>query len=224
MKNIIIGVLALQGAYIEHVNFLNTCIADGDYGINGFDITVIEVRTSKELQKCNALVIPGGESTSMSLIARRVGIFDDLIAFVHDKNKVIWGTCAGLIFLAKKIDNVDHNADILDTLKLVDVSILRNAFGRQSQSFIKSCDFSSFINDCDDYETVFIRAPVINKILDPGTVKILYSLEYEKESGEVDNLIVAAKQNDNVLITSFHPELSDDFRFHKYFIEDFVLK
>lgn len=95
--------------------------------------------------------------------------------------------------------------------------VRRNAFGRQAQSFIQSCNFSQFIPGCHDFPAVFIRAPVIEKILDEEAVKPLFTLD--------DGFIVAAAQGNNILATSFHPELAEnDSRFHDWFLQQFVLK
>ncbi|KAG0670197.1 putative glutamine amidotransferase sno3 [Maudiozyma exigua] len=213
-----IGVLALQGAFIEHVHHLQRCIdkfSDYDKAIR-----VTTVRTAQELWQCDGLVIPGGESTAMSLIAQRTNLYDDLYRFVHDPNKCIWGTCAGLIFIS---DNLMTQGNLINTLKLLHVTVKRNAFGRQAQSFIQKCDFSNFIDNCNDFPATFIRAPVIDEILDPENVEVLYRLD--KPDCPQDGLIVAVKQNDNILATSFHPELAeDDLRFHDYFIREFILK
>ncbi|CAB4256830.1 similar to Saccharomyces cerevisiae YFL060C SNO3 Protein of unknown function, nearly identical to Sno2p [Maudiozyma barnettii] len=216
-----IGVLALQGAFIEHVHHLERCV--DKYGLqfyNGVTIKIITVRTKEELWQCDGLVIPGGESTAMSLIAQRTGFYDDLYKFVHNSQNSIWGTCAGLIFISEILSN---EKDLVKTLQLLHVKVKRNAFGRQAQSFTQECDFSSFIDGCVDFPATFIRAPVIEEILDNDTVEILFRLN--KPDSPQDGLIVAVKQNDNVLATSFHPELAeDDLRFHDYFIRHFILK
>lgn len=213
-----IGVLALQGAFIEHVRHFQRCVDKfSDYDTA---IRVITVRTTQELWRCDGLVIPGGESTAMSLIAERTKLYDDLYRFVHDPSKCIWGTCAGLIFISDKLVT---QGNLINTLKLLHVTVKRNAFGRQAQSFIQECDFSNFIDNCNDFPATFIRAPVIDEILDPKNIEILYRLD--KPDSPQDGLIVAVKQNDNVLATSFHPELAEnDLRFHDYFIREFILK
>lgn len=214
-----IGILALQGAFIEHIQQFQQCI-DKFSNIYNKAIRVIEVKTPQELWQCDGLVIPGGESTAMSLIAERTNLYDDLYRFVHDPNKCIWGTCAGLIFISDKLIT---QGNLINTLKLLHVTVKRNAFGRQAQSFIQECDFSNFIDNCNDFPATFIRAPVIDEILDTENVKILYKLN--KPNSPEDGLIVAVKQNDNILATSFHPELAEnDLRFHNYFITEFILK
>lgn len=212
---VIIGVLALQGAFFEHIQHFKRCIDEHNYA----NIDIIPVRNEIDLYKCDSLVIPGGESTSMSLIAQRTGLFEHLYNFVHDPSKTIWGTCAGLIFLSKELSS---GSELVKTLKLVEIRVKRNAFGRQTHSFTKDCNFSSFIPGCSEFPAVFIRAPVIEKVLDSKKVDILYTLAAEN-SHDLP-LIVAARQNKNILVTSFHPELADDdIRFHNWFIQEFVL-
>ncbi|QHS75367.1 putative pyridoxal 5'-phosphate synthase [Saccharomyces paradoxus] len=207
-----IGVLALQGAFLEHTNHLKKCLAENDYGVK---IEIRTVKTPEDLTQCDALIIPGGESTSMSLIAQKTGLYPFLYEFVHNSEKVVWGTCAGLIFLSAQLEN--ENA-LVKTLGVLKVDVRRNAFGRQAQSFTQICDFSNFIPDCDDFPATFIRAPVIEKILDPIAVKTLYELPMNGKS-----VAVAAMQNHNILVTSFHPELAEnDIRFHDWFIRQFV--
>ncbi|CAI4048243.1 hypothetical protein SKDZ_13G2210 [Saccharomyces kudriavzevii ZP591] len=210
----VIGVLALQGAFLEHASHLERCLATKNYEV---EITIEIVKTPEDLAKCDALIIPGGESTSMSLIAQRTGLYPYLYEFVHNSNKVVWGTCAGLIFLSAQLEN--ENA-LVKTLGVLKVDVRRNAFGRQAQSFTKECDFSKFIPGCDNFRATFIRAPVVEKILDPIAVKSLYELSMNGK-----NVVVAAQQNHNILVTSFHPELADnDIRFHDWFIRQFVCK
>ncbi|CAI4853878.1 BAG_1a_G0030700.mRNA.1.CDS.1 [Saccharomyces cerevisiae] len=135
------------------------------------------VKDENQLAQCDALIIPGGESTAMSLIAERTGFYDDLYAFVHNPSKVTWGTCA---------------AKLVKTLNLLKVKVKRNAFGRQAQSSTRICDFSNFIPHCNDFPATFIRAPVIEEVLDPEHVQVLYKLDGKDNGGQ--ELIVAAKQ------------------------------
>ncbi|KAG0677683.1 hypothetical protein C6P41_000198 [Kluyveromyces marxianus] len=209
-----VGVLALQGAYAEHFKIIQQCVE-----VYKYDIEITTVKNESELARCNALIIPGGESTSISLISQRTGIFQALVNFVHDPSKSVWGTCAGLIFLAK---NVKNTPELVSTLDVLNVKVVRNAFGRQAQSFIKSCDFSSFIPNCTDFSAVFIRAPIIESILnlesenEDNNIKVLYKLD--------NGSIVAVSQGNRILATSFHPELAEgDIRFHNWFLTEYVL-
>ncbi|KAI5960304.1 SNO1 [Candida pseudojiufengensis] len=233
-RNIVIGVLSLQGAFLEHSIYLKKAIANNENKYLNYSFEVIEVRTKDQLEKCDSLVIPGGESSAMSYIAERTELLPSLYKFVADESKSIWGTCAGLIFLSKEIINGLENQRCLGGL---DIQVNRNAFGRQIDSFEKKLDFSEFIPDCKDFPTVFIRAPVVTKILNettddkqliksennyqnPAPVEVLYKLHNYHGDNE---LIVAVRQG-RILGTSFHPELSDDYRFHQWFIDEFVLK
>lgn len=182
-----IGVLALQGAFIEHINILKN-----------LDVEAIEIRKKEELDNIDGLIIPGGESTAIGKLLVDLDIKDSLIKKI--KNGLpIFGTCAGLILLAKKIINDDKTH-----LGVMDITVKRNAYGRQLGSFYTEQDVK-YIGE--KIKMTFIRAPYIENV--ENNVEIL---------AIVDNHIVAAQQ-DNILVTSFHPELTDDTRVHKYFIE-----
>lgn len=227
-QSIVVGVLALQGAFVEHLHLFRHAAQTLHSASGDCDFEFVEVRTPQQLLRCQGLVIPGGESTSMSHIAARTGMLEPLAHYIRSERPV-WGTCAGLILLAKQLVNGKPGQHILGAL---DIEVTRNAFGRQLQSFSKDLDFSSFINGVTDFPTVFIRAPVVTKApvdgegnaktiqAPPGyhneaAVEVLHRLE--------DGLIVAVRQG-HVLGTSFHPELSDDSRFHRWFLEEFVLR
>ncbi|AGO10576.1 AaceriABR123Wp [[Ashbya] aceris (nom. inval.)] len=205
----VVGVLALQGSFAEHIACLEACVRE-----NGHNVEVIAVKTQQELARCDSLIIPGGESTAISQIAERTGLHEHLYEFVRAPGKSAWGTCAGLIFLANQVAN---QAALLKPLGVLDVTVERNAFGRQLQSFEKNCDFSSFWDHEGAFPTVFIRAPVISKV-NSEQVEVLHKLEREDGSEQ----IVAVRQG-NILGTSFHPELGTDTRFHDWFLRTFVL-
>lgn len=205
----VIGVLALQGAYYEHIRCLEASISK-----NGFTVMVMEVRSAEDLARCDSLIIPGGESTSISQIAERTGMYEHLYKFVRMEGKSAWGTCAGLIFLSNEVRN---QAEFLKPLGVLDVVVERNAFGRQAESFVTKCDFSSLWSSGNNFTTVFIRAPVISKIKGDN-VELLH--EIQVKGGR--NMIVAVRQG-KILGTSFHPELSDDTGFHEWYIREFVL-
>lgn len=181
-----IGVLAMQGAYTEHISMLKK-----------LDVDVVEIRNKEDLKNIDGLIIPGGESTTMGKLIRTLDIYDDL------KEKIegglpVWGTCAGMILLAKSIyeDDTKH-------LATMDIEVKRNAYGRQLGSF----ETKSFIKGIgEDVQMVFIRALYIESV--GNRVEVL---------SVVDKNIVAAKEG-NMLVTSFHPELTADDRVHKYFI------
>ena len=186
-----IGVLALQGDFAEHISMLKRIGVDA-----------VEVRLPKNLDGLNGLIIPGGESTTIGKLAVAYNLMDPLHEF--GKSHAIWGTCAGAIFLAKDI-GLDQ-----PLLGLMDIKVLRNAFGRQVDSFETDLEIEELYKTTGTehpYHAVFIRGPVIESV--SGSAKVLSALE--------DGRIVAAQQG-QLLATSFHPELTDDTRFHQYFI------
>ncbi|MCX6004244.1 MAG: pyridoxal 5'-phosphate synthase glutaminase subunit PdxT, partial [Chloroflexi bacterium] len=181
---------ALQGAYIEHIKIFNK-----------LGLETQEVRLPAELEGIQGLVIPGGESTTMLKLMQSFNLIDTIKKLAH-KNLPVWGTCAGLICLAKNVFNPDGS--LLQTLGLMDISVKRNAFGRQIDSFEAQLNVTLFKEG--PFPGVFIRAPYIDSV--SKGVEILARLP--------DGVIVAARQK-NLLATSFHPELTDDTRFHRYF-------
>lgn len=228
-RKITVGVLALQGAFIEHIKHFEGATKNG---YSDCEFEFIEVRTEEQLDRCHGLVIPGGESTAISLIAQRTNLLTLLMHYVRSE-KPIWGTCAGLIFLSTQVENGKPGQQLLGGMS---IQVKRNAFGRQLQSFQADLDFSSFISLVTDFPTIFIRAPVITSVLSdangPKNVSddIIHSKnDYENKAPvEIlhqldDGLIVAVRQGTK-LGTSFHPELSSDYRFHKWFIDEFVVK
>lgn len=177
----------MQGAYTEHISMLKK-----------LDVDVVEIRNKEDLKNIDGLIIPGGESTTMGKLIRSLDIYDDLKEKI-ESGLPVWGTCAGMILLARSIyeDDTKH-------LATMDIEVKRNAYGRQLGSF----DTKSFVKGIgEDVEMVFIRAPYIESV--GNNVEVL---------SVVDGNIVAAKEN-NMLVTSFHPELTDDNRVHKYFID-----
>jgi len=185
----IIGILALQGAFIEHKNILDK-----------LQVKNVLIKKSEEVDMCDGIVIPGGESTAMSII--ECNIFEEIKLFIK-KNKPVWGTCAGMILLSNeiigKIDNQKHIGGL-------DVVIQRNFFGSQQQSFIKNIEYPKEFNKEGEYPAIFIRAPIIKEVYNNTRVLAI-----------CDENIVAVQQN-NILGTSFHPELSSDFSWHEYFV------
>lgn len=187
-----IGVLALQGDFIEHIQVLKRLGAQ-----------VVAIRLPGQLDSLDGLIIPGGESTTIGKLAVAYGMLEPLKAF--GKEHAIWGTCAGAILLSK-----DARRD-QPLLSLMDIEVERNAFGRQVDSFEVPLDIPvlTSMNGCanEPFPGVFIRAPLIEYVY--GAAQIISSLP--------DGRIVAAQQG-RLLATSFHPELTDDDRFHKYFL------
>lgn len=189
-----VGVLALQGAFIEHQAILE-----------GLGAQVTQVRLAAHLEGLQALIIPGGESTTMGKLATAFGLMEPLREF--GRQRAIWGTCAGAIFLAR-----DAHRD-QPLLELMDITVQRNAFGRQVDSFEVDLDMPYLnVNGTSEspapFHAVFIRAPLIDSVY--GQARVLTQLP--------NGTIVAAQQG-RLLATSFHPELTADSRFHRYFME-----
>lgn len=183
-----IGVLALQGAFLEHEKILRN-----------LGVTAVEVRLPEHLHDLDGLIIPGGESTTIGKLAVDYGLLEPLRQFAA--TYPTWGTCAGLIFLAK-----DIGIDRQPVLGLMDIQVNRNAFGRQVDSFEVELAVPA-LGDIP-FPALFIRAPVITAV-EPG-VTVLARLD--------DGRIVAAQQG-HLLATAFHPELTGDPRFHQYFLK-----
>lgn len=183
-----IGVLALQGAVIEHIRMLEQAGAEA-----------VPVKRVEQLEDLDGLVLPGGESTTIGRLMKRYG-FDLAIPEFVSKGKGLFGTCAGLILLAKEIEGGKPESHI----GVMDMTVMRNAFGRQKESFEAELVVKGI---GEDVRGVFIRAPLIESV-GPG-VEILATYEDQ---------IVAAQQG-LFLATSFHPELTDDYRFHSYFVQ-----
>ncbi|MEV4190294.1 pyridoxal 5'-phosphate synthase glutaminase subunit PdxT [Streptomyces toxytricini] len=186
----VIGVLALQGDVREHLIALAAA-----------DAVARPVRRPEELAEVDALVIPGGESTTMSKLAVLFGMLEPLRERVRG-GMPVYGTCAGMIMLADKL--LDGRED-QETLGGIDMIVRRNAFGRQNESFEASIDFAGI--DGGPVEGVFIRAPWVESV--GAEVRVLATY---------DGHTVAVRQG-NVLATSFHPELTGDDRVHAYFVD-----
>ncbi|MCF7923613.1 MAG: pyridoxal 5'-phosphate synthase glutaminase subunit PdxT [Candidatus Izimaplasma sp.] len=182
-----IGVLALQGAFIEHQKMLK------QLGVDSF-----QIRKANQLdQPMDGIILPGGESTTMYRILKDLNMVDKLKTII-ESGLPTFGTCAGLLLLAKTVDN--YKSDYLQTM---DIEAKKNAYGRQLGSFKAVGKF----NNSKDIPFVFIRAPYIVKV-EKG-VEVL---------ARVDEKIVAARQ-ENQLVTAFHPELTDDLTIHQYFVD-----
>jgi len=193
-----IGVIAIQGAVEEHVVALEKTLAErGERG------TVVTIKQRGLVESCDAIVIPGGESTTIGRLMQREGMFEEIKTAVAERALPILGTCAGLVLLAKEGDEeVAKTGQPL--LGLMDVKVKRNAFGRQRESFEASLPMSIFE---EPFHAVFIRAPAITRVAENVEVVATF-----------DEHIVAAQQG-NLLALSFHPELTEDRRIHHYFID-----
>jgi 5'-phosphate synthase pdxT subunit len=182
-----VGVLALQGAFIEHEQMLR-----------GLGAETAQIRTPAQLDDLDALIIPGGESTTIGKLAVSYGLVEPLRQFAQ--SKPTWGTCAGMIFLAK-----DIGIDRQPILQLMDIRVNRNAFGRQIDSFER--DIALPVIGEPPFHAVFIRAPIVTEAA--PSVEVLGRLDDER--------IVAVRQG-HLLATAFHPELTGDDRLHRYFL------
>ena len=182
-----IGVLALQGDFAEHLAMLARIGVDAR-----------EVRKAGDLEGVDALIIPGGESTTIGKLMARYGL-DAAIRARAKQGMPIYGTCAGLILLAKEIEGSDQ-----PRLGLMDIAVIRNAFGRQIESFEADIPFAPTPEQ--PVRGVFIRAPIVSRV--GAGVQTL---------SVFDGKIVAVQQG-NQLATAFHPELTDDTRVHRYFL------
>lgn len=182
-----IGVLALQGAFIEHEHMLRQLGAE-----------TVQVRLPEHLDGLDGLIIPGGESTTIGKLAVQYGLIDPMRVFA--RAKPTWGTCAGMIFLAK-----DIGSDRQPILGVMNLTVNRNAFGRQIDSFEADLEIAGLEGDA--FHAVFIRAPVATAVGEG--VEVLCRLAEDR--------IVAARQG-HLLATAFHPELTDDPRLHAYFL------
>lgn len=181
-----IGVLALQGAVAEHIRMLEQSGAEG-----------VPVKKPEQLEGLSGLIIPGGESTTIGRLMRIYGFMQAIRDF-YEEGKPIFGTCAGMIVIAKEIEGQPEAH-----LGLMDIKVARNAFGRQRESFETDLRVEGM---AEPVRAVFIRAPLITSV-GPG-VKVL---------AEYNGRIVAARQ-DRLLACSFHPELTDDISMHTYFL------
>jgi 5'-phosphate synthase pdxT subunit len=183
-----VGVLALQGTFVEHIGILRQ-----------LGVEAPPIRLPHELDTLDGLIIPGGESTTMMRLMESFGLLQPIREMARD-GLPIWGTCAGMVLLAKDVSNYE-----METLGLMDVKIRRNAFGSQIDSFEADLDVP-LVGD-EPFHAIFIRAPIIEEA--KPSVKILSRLP--------DGSIVVIRQN-RLLACAFHPEFTDDLRFHSYFL------
>ena len=183
-----IGVLAVQGDFVEHTAILRRLGVDSQ-----------EIRLPEQLEELDGLIIPGGESTTLSRLMSIYHLREPVAEMVR-RQKTVWGTCAGMIMMAREITEEDPMP-----LNLMDIGVRRNAFGRQIDSFEQDLNINGF--DGPPFHAIFIRAPVIIRV--GPEVATLAELP--------DGRPVAVQQG-NLMATSFHPELTSDFRFHQHFL------
>ncbi|PHU03853.1 putative pyridoxal 5'-phosphate synthase subunit PDX2 [Capsicum chinense] len=209
----VVGVLALQGSFNEHIAALKRL------GVKG-----VEVRKPEQLLNVSSLIIPGGESTTMAKLAELHNLFPALREFVQ-MGKPVWGTCAGLIFLANKATGQKTGGQEL--VGGLDCTVHRNFFGSQIQSFETELPIPQVVakeGGPPCFRAVFIRAPAI---LDVGPdVEVLadipvsaIAIQKEEDSTESGKKVIVAVKQGNLLATAFHPELTADTRWHSYFLK-----
>ena len=192
-----VGVLALQGAFLEHINVLRR-----------LRVRAVPVRKPEDLNALDGLIIPGGESTTIGKLLRRWKLLNPVRALI-DAGKPVWGTCAGLILLAKDIGQTPQKggAHVIPTrLAVMDIKVDRNAYGRQTASFEANLP-ADWLPGGGSFPAVFIRAPHIEAVGKAVTPLLRYRDE-----------VVAAVQNQQIFVTTFHPELTGDSRLHEYFL------
>ena len=187
-----VGVLALQGDFERHL-----------YQLSHLGVKPLEIRTSDDLQKIDGIIIPGGESTTMSRLLDRFDMRNGLTEFCRSKG--VWGTCAGMIMLADEV--IDDKSVV--PLKILDISVIRNGYGRQINSFFASVK-ASLNGTASKLSASFIRAPKVNRIGENIKTLAFYN----------DDPVLLAR--DNVLASSFHTELDDDITLTRWFIDNFV--
>ncbi|KAI0081592.1 glutamine amidotransferase subunit pdxT [Panus rudis PR-1116 ss-1] len=198
-------------------------------------INIVLIRTQEDLEKCNALIIPGGESTTIALLARLAGLLGPLREFA--KTKPVWGTCAGAILLSSAVDNPKKGGQ--EVLGTISVNIARNGWGSQVESFEAPLEVEGLRESERPFHGIFIRAPVITALRPSATdppitiisrisASLLPSSQTTVPTDEDDTdprdprTIVALRQGKH-LLTTFHPELTKDNRFHEYFVNECVL-
>ena len=195
VNKIAIGVIGIQGAVSEHVSSTKKALVESN--ISG---EVFIIKDKKGIIKSDAIILPGGESSTISKVLINFGLHNELFYRIKNDNIPILGTCAGCVILGSELSNP---SDDVKLLSVMDMSVKRNAFGRQRESFEQDIKIKGFSKP---YPAVFIRAPSIEKVW--SNCEII---------AEVEKKIVMARQN-NLLAVSFHPELVDDLRIHKYFL------
>jgi len=189
----IIGVLALQGDFREHLKAVQSCGHEG-----------LEVRRVSELEQCQALILPGGESTAIALLAKNYGLMAPMRERIAG-GMPTYGSCAGMILLA---DRIVDGAQGQETIGGIDMTVRRNAFGRQVDSFESQLDFVG-----SQLHAVFIRAPWVEQL--GSKVQVISSVRTPDDKEHP----VAVRQ-EHLLATSFHPELTHDLAVHRYFFDE----
>ncbi|EJU00298.1 SNO glutamine amidotransferase [Dacryopinax primogenitus] len=228
-ETIVIGILALQGAFAEHQTILSRL------KLPSHPLTSLLVRTPQDLAQCSALIIPGGESTTIASVAARTGMLDLLKEFCQNVDKPVWGTCAGCILLAKEATGLKKGGQEL--FGGMGVGVKRNGYGTQLESFEVMLDVPALRDPERPFAGVFIRAPIIEHVNESAPTSISIHTEIvarvppsclpaelhdAAETSNKDYTVVAMRQGKK-FVTTFHPELTKDDRLHEYFIKRCVL-
>jgi 5'-phosphate synthase pdxT subunit len=195
VKIVTVGVVSVQGAVSEHLASLHQIFAEEQPG------KAILVRRPHDIDLCDGLIIPGGESTTISRILVNSRLYDAILLRIKKETIALMGTCAGCVLLAKELTEPRKDVRLLGAMEM---QVERNAFGRQKESFERQVKITGFSSP---FPAVFIRAPLITKVW--GACNVLARVEKE---------IVMARK-DNYLALSFHPELTNDLRVHRYFLQ-----
>ena len=188
--------LSVQGSVVEHINALDKIFLNNN--IQGVSKLV---KKKDDLKSLDALIIPGGESTTISKILNKSGLYDIICKRIENDDIFIMGTCAGCVLLAKEILGEKNNTKLLHAMEM---SVVRNAFGRQRESFEQDIKIKGL---SQPFRAVFIRAPIIHKVW--GKCEMI---------SKIDKKIIAARE-EKFLAVSFHPELTNDLRIHEFFIQ-----
>ncbi|KAK7426993.1 Senecionine N-oxygenase [Neonectria magnoliae] len=234
MTGLTVGVLALQGGFSEHMDLLRKAadhLSSAEIA-SKTAFALLEVRTEEQLARCDALIIPGGESTTISFVAAQSGLLEPLRDFVKIRKRPTWGTCAGLILLSDEANATKKGGQEL--IGGLGVRVHRNHFGRQIESFESGLALP-FLEQEASFPGVFIRAPVVEEILSthdsrppvevlaklPGRVDKMKPGMSQANTKDDSGDIIAVRQG-NVLGTSFHPELTKDARIHVWWLQQIL--
>ncbi|TXT05011.1 hypothetical protein VHUM_03831 [Vanrija humicola] len=229
-ERLVIGVLALQGAFAEHIHYLESV------RVKGHTVSAIAVRTPEELATCHALVIPGGESTAITRVAARTaGLLPLLQAFVSDPSRPVYGTCAGMILMADAdgVGGGKRKGDGAAWGGMRGLRVWRNLYGGQLESFEQEISIPALAHPERPFNAIFIRAPAVHSLA-ADDIEVIASLPAERVPApppadsalgapDADATPHVMLRQGRKLVTSFHPELSGDARVHQYWIESCVL-
>lgn len=198
VRRVSIGVVGIQGAVSEHESIMRRVLKTAD--IPG---EIFVIKNSDDIKKIDALILPGGESTTISKILCKTGLHDTISKRIENDSLPVMGTCAGCVLLASEL--IDKKKEDVKLFHAINMQVERNAFGRQRESFEENINIDRFT---EPYNAVFIRAPIIKKTW--GNAKVL---------SKIDKKIIVMAREDNILALSFHPELTNDLRVHRYFLD-----